>query len=349
MNLLLLEPVVPSVFVIVMLYWPVVAPAGITKVPVICVGETTLTLVRVIVVEARVQVTVAPGWNPDPVMVRPGAVPRVPVAGTLLVNVGFAALMVNARVPDDCPSALVTMIFHAPEVVPKRLNVQVIWVGDTTVTPVAMMSEYPARVIFTVAPGWNPVPVRVTLTGHPLFAEVGALTERAGAAPVTVNPLASVPVSEYGLVTVTLRFAAVAPVRSKIQVIWVAETRLTFVAMISGPAELLTSLTTAPVRKFVPLIRSITVQPRTWVIFVIAVTVGSGLFTKNPRGRLTGLAVGIGDHNIPEAGGITEEIELGGDQIRGYDHDIRSKLDRVASHDKSDIHPVLKSGSGYRY
>jgi hypothetical protein len=35
-----------SVFVIVMLYRPVVVPAGITSVPVICVGETTLTFVR---------------------------------------------------------------------------------------------------------------------------------------------------------------------------------------------------------------------------------------------------------------------------------------------------------------
>jgi hypothetical protein len=148
------------------------------------------------------------------------------------------------------------------------------------------MSENPDRVSFTVAPGWNPVPVRVTPTGHPLFAEVGALTERVGAAPVTVNPLTSVPVSEYGLVTVTLRFAAVAPVRPKVQVIWVAETTLIFVAMISGPAVLLTNLTTAPDRKFVPVTRSIIVHPRTCVTFVMAVTVGSGLFTKNLPGRL---------------------------------------------------------------
>ena len=148
------------------------------------------------------------------------------------------------------------------------------------------MSENPDRVNFTVDPGWNPVPVRVITTGHPLFAEVGALTESVGDAPVTVNPLASVPVSEYWLVTVIFRLAAVAPVRSKVQVIWVAETTLIFVAMISGPAAPLTNLTAAPDRKLVPVIRSITVQPRTWVRFVMAVTVGSGLFTRNPPGRL---------------------------------------------------------------
>ena len=55
------------------------------------------------------------------------------------------------------------------------------------------MSENPDRVNFTVDPGWNPVPVRVITTGHPLFAEVGALTESVGDAPVTVNPLTGQP------------------------------------------------------------------------------------------------------------------------------------------------------------
>jgi hypothetical protein len=59
-------------------------------------------------------------------MVRPGAAARAPVAGALLVNVGVSALSVNVKVPDDCPSALVTTIFHVPEVAPRRLHVQVI-------------------------------------------------------------------------------------------------------------------------------------------------------------------------------------------------------------------------------
>ncbi len=126
MNLLALVTVELSVFVIVMLYRPVVAPAGMTRVPVICVGDTTLTFVRDIVVGARAYVTVAPGWNPVPVIVRPGAAARAPVAGALLVNVGVSAFTVNVTMPDDCPSALVTMIFHVPEVTPGRLHVQVI-------------------------------------------------------------------------------------------------------------------------------------------------------------------------------------------------------------------------------
>jgi hypothetical protein len=125
-NLLALVTVELSVFVTVTLYSPVVAPAGMIRVPVICVGETTLTFVRVIVVGARVYETVTPGWNPVPVMVRTGAVPRAPVAGALLVNVGVTALTVKVMVPDDCPSVLVTITFQVPEVTPGRLTVQVI-------------------------------------------------------------------------------------------------------------------------------------------------------------------------------------------------------------------------------
>jgi ABC-type proline/glycine betaine transport system substrate-binding protein len=102
-NLLALVTVELSVFVIVMLYRPVVAPAGMIRVPVIWVGETTLTFVRDIVVGARAYDTVAPGWNRVPVMVRPGAATRAPVAGALLVNVGVSALTVNVMVPDDHP------------------------------------------------------------------------------------------------------------------------------------------------------------------------------------------------------------------------------------------------------
>jgi hypothetical protein len=102
-----------------------------------------------------------------------------------------------------------------------------------------------------------------------------------------VNPFTRVPASESGLATVTFRGAAVAPVRSKVQVIRVADTTTTFVAIISGPAEVFTNLAVAPDLKLVPArLVMLTFQPRTCVFGVIAVTVGVGVLTLNPAGSI---------------------------------------------------------------
>jgi hypothetical protein len=168
-------------------------------------------------------------------------------------------------------------------------------VGEATFTPVATVSDWPLSLIRTPAPGWKPVPVsEVMVTGHPRLAVVGARPDRVGAAPVTVNPFASVPVSEYGSVTVTLYFAAVAPFRSKVQVICEAETTFKLVAVISGPAEAFTSFTVAPVRKFVPArLVILTVQPRTCVAGAIDVTVGVGVLTVNAFDNIPLLPSGL--------------------------------------------------------
>jgi hypothetical protein len=161
-------------------------------------------------------------------------------------------------------------------------------VGEATFTPVATMSEYPVRRRCTDAPGWNPVPVsEMMVTGQPRFPVVGFLAVRVGALPVIVNPLARVPVFPSGLVTVTLLRAEGAPVRSKVQVIWVADATTTLVAAISGPAEAFTSLTVAPFWKLVPArLVILTVQPRTPVFGVMLVTVGALLVTVKPDTRV---------------------------------------------------------------
>jgi len=166
------------------------------------------------------------------------------------------------------------------------------------------MSENPDRVNFTVDPGWNPVPVRVITTGHPLFAEVGALTESVGDAPVTVNPLASVPVSEYWLVTVIFRLAAVAPVRSKVQVIWVAESR-TVDKSDSCTRQEVGSGDTLDYRPASDLGEICYGCHR-----------GKWALHQESPGEITRLAIGIGDNDIPESRSIPDQIELAGDQVR---------------------------------
>ena len=98
-----------SVLRTVTLYRPVDAPAGMTRFPVIVVEETTLILVRVIVVGLCVYVTVAPGWKLVPVRVIPTVVLCAPVAGVLLIVLPGLGLMTSKSIlPDDCPSVLVT-------------------------------------------------------------------------------------------------------------------------------------------------------------------------------------------------------------------------------------------------
>ena len=131
---------------------------------------------------------VTPGWKPVPVIAVIGTVvPRRPEMGVIEVTVTVLAT-VNVRVPDDRPSVFVTRIAQLfAAVTPARSKVQVICVGDTTTTLYALIGVEPLRVIFTVAPGWKLVPVRVTLTGQPRGAVVGLRVERVGAELATLT------------------------------------------------------------------------------------------------------------------------------------------------------------------
>jgi len=82
-----------------------------------------------------------------PIKFVPMMVTKVPPAvepefGVTLVNVGLKMVVtVNpfARVPEG-PPGFVTTTSHAPSVALARLKSQVIWVDDTTFTPVATIS-----------------------------------------------------------------------------------------------------------------------------------------------------------------------------------------------------------------
>jgi hypothetical protein len=164
------------------------AAAGIIQSQEICAGETATTFEHVeMMVEVFLNRTEANGWKPVPARFEIlTVVPCTPVVGKILVIEGLALLIVNAIVPDDCPSVLVTRIAQfVAAVAPTGSNLQVIEVDDTTTTSYALMT-IPLRAIFTVAPGWNPVPVRVTLTGHPRTAVVGFLTARVGTGLATL-------------------------------------------------------------------------------------------------------------------------------------------------------------------
>ena len=80
----------------------------------------------------------------------------------------------------EVPSGLVTTIFHSPVPFPVRSKLQVIFVDETTVTPVAVISGLPVFVRFTVAPDIKPVPIRSVMLTAPAFIAVeGVMLETA--------------------------------------------------------------------------------------------------------------------------------------------------------------------------
>ena len=80
----------------------------------------------------------------------------------------------------EVPSGLVTTTFHCPVPFPVRSKVQVIFVGETPITPVAGISGLPVFVSFTVAPETKPVPIRsVMLTALVFMAVEGVMLETA--------------------------------------------------------------------------------------------------------------------------------------------------------------------------
>jgi hypothetical protein len=106
----------------------------------------------------------------------------------------------------------------------------------------------------------------------------GVLEVILGLGLLTVNPFASVPTSPSGFVTVTFLLGTGASSKLKVHVMLVPEPfTTTLVAIMSGPAVLLTSLTSAPGSKLDPArLVMLTFQPRAPVFGVIAVTVGAG-------------------------------------------------------------------------
>ena len=101
-----------------------------------------------------------------------GALPLLGVAENPATG-GTGAVIANPLVSiPDFPSGLMTPTFHGPAVLPVRLKVQVILVGETIVTLVPPMSVYPVRFSLTVAPAKNPVPVRFVMLMIVVFIPV---------------------------------------------------------------------------------------------------------------------------------------------------------------------------------
>ena len=107
-----------------------------------------------------------------------------PVFGVMLVIVGpvEGTVTVNpfARIPAR-PLVLLMTTLYWPAILFVRLNEQVIFVGETTVTLVPAISAYPVRFIFTVAPAAKFVPERFVIE------TVVVLTPVFGAIPLIVG------------------------------------------------------------------------------------------------------------------------------------------------------------------
>jgi len=130
--------------------------------------------------------TVAPAWNPVPVMLTAVPPPIGPELGEIAVTVGTELdpdVYVNpsVRLP-LCVSGLVTTTSTVAAAC--AAVVAVIKVAFTTVTPVAAV---PPRL--TVAPARNPVPVIVTAVPPLVVPEMGDIPVRVGAGLEPPSPL----------------------------------------------------------------------------------------------------------------------------------------------------------------
>ena len=95
-----------------------------------------------------------------------------------------------------------------------------------------------------------------------------------------------------GLVTTKSHGPAAAPLRSKVQVIWVADTTTTFVPVMSILP--LCSFTVAPLWKFVPVrLVILTGSPVTLVLGVMLVIVGAGFFIVKPFAKVPDSPLGL--------------------------------------------------------
>jgi hypothetical protein len=170
---------------------------------------------------------------------------------------GRGAVIVNpsGSVP-FWPSGFVTLTVHAPAVRLRISNVQVIFTGDSTNTPVPGMSASPARVRLTDAPPlkFDPassVIVPVVVLRPPAGVMAVMAGAGAGMGAVIVNPSGRVPNSVSLLLTTTFQVPAGLPVRSNVQVIFPPDSTTTDVpGMAVSPARV--RFTTDPGTKPVP-------------------------------------------------------------------------------------------------
>ena len=127
---------------------PVEVEDGIVNFPVILLPDTTtVSEATISVLPVFCRRTTAPEVNPDPErLAMVTVVPLFAVLGVMLVILSLGGGVVTVNPPGriaDCPSGFVTTISQDPAFFPFRLNVQVIFVEDTIVTPVPLISTWP--------------------------------------------------------------------------------------------------------------------------------------------------------------------------------------------------------------
>jgi hypothetical protein len=146
-----------------------------------------------------------------PARVTATLVPWTPLAGLTEVSVGAGGFTVNTAGP-LVPPLVVTVTFAAPvAAVAPIVNVAVILVELTTVTP---PTAIPGLLTATVAPATKTPPIRVTGTLVPWSPLAGLTDTRTGAGKFTVNTAGPLVPPLVVTVTFAAPVAALAPIVS---------------------------------------------------------------------------------------------------------------------------------------
>src|SRR5438105_40442 len=202
------------------------------------------------------------------------AVPRVPEMGVIEVSVAFGGLTTVKVVAGGLtglvlPGVVVTVTFLAVRPAPAVIvKVALIWVADTTVTP---LTATPAPDTLTAVTPVNPVPVMVTgETLVPRAPDAGLTEVTVGPSTVNVTALLVPP----GVTTVTFLAVAAAPaVIVNVVVSWVPAAFTVRVPALTPAPDTFTAV--APVR-LVPVRVTATLLLRWPELGAIEVSVGAG-------------------------------------------------------------------------
>ena len=174
---------------------PLLAPAPIAKLAVICVALTTTGFTTVMPAGGLI----VPPVNPVPVRMTGTVAPAVPAFGAIDVSVGETVKMTALLVPPGVVTVTLPELALAAST-----KLAVICVALTTV---GLVTVIPEGALITVAPMVSPAPVRVTGTVAPAAPELGAMEVSPGVT-VKVTALLVPP----GVVTVTLPELALAAI-----------------------------------------------------------------------------------------------------------------------------------------
>ena len=237
--------------------------------------------------------TVAPAWNPLPATVT--AVPPAagPLFGLTEATVGAATKVKQPVQVPVCVSGFVTTTFTAP--LACAVVVPVIVVGLTVAT---VRADPPKE---TVAPLWNPLPVRVTLLPPTAGPLVGVTELTVGGSARYVKQSVQVTLWPSGFVTVTFTVAGACAAAVPLTFVGVVEVTLNA----DPPSE-----TVAPLWKPVPVIATVVPPAAAPVVGATCVIVGAGAtYVKQPEQvPLCVSAFVTTTSTVPEACAVVEPV-----------------------------------------